>query len=249
MFNQNVVNNDLEGVRKDLDVGVLDLKDNFGSTHLKIAIKNQNHEMVKLFIENRSNILDGTHLTEACKNDNVDIVKYILGLDVDPNYKQGLPLISASKKGKIENVKQLLNKRANVNHRNNQAIEMAALNGHLDIVKILIQFGADRHIHNEAPLAYAAEEGHLDVVNYLLSFNDIEIEECMALDFAVMENHVRTAEALINYGFAPHKRHMEKAMFYDNLDMCKMLKERGVNIEDDFVKNIKSKSIKYWWFK
>ncbi len=247
MINQNVIDNDLEGVKKDLAAGVLDL-DNDGIAYLETAIKNQNFEMVKLFVNKNPDILIGDHLVEACKNDDVDIVKYILDMGVDPNSKNGLPLIKAVRKGKFENVKILLDYKADVHVRNDEAVEAAVWNGRLDITKILFLFGVDRHTNKDVLLNYAAKEGYLEIINYLLSFNDTDITKSMALELAAVENRIEVIKRLIDYGFVPYEKLMELAMFYDHLEMCKLLKEKGVEIEDDFVRSIKSERIKSWWF-
>ncbi len=249
MFNKNVIDGNYEGVKKDLDSGVINLNSKAGRENVSAAIINMRFNILKLFVNRKPDIFIGDDLVIACAYSDIDIVKLILNQKIDINYNDGSPLIRAVSKNLYNNVKLLISRGADITIKKNAPIQHAAINGNLDIVKLLCFNGADRHVFNDSPLAYAAYEGYSRVVDFFLSFDDVNVDKCDALVYSVNNNHLKISETLIDYGFIPNESMLNNAMLDGNLEICKLLKKHGVMINDNFLKNsVLNDNIKDWCF-
>lgn len=117
-------------------------------------------------------------LHRACKKNNVIIVKWLVELGADINWRNirtcRTPLFGACKLGNKSIVEYLLEHNAVVNvkdYKNEIPLFGACKNGHEEIVKLLIEHGVDVNKENnfgETPLFAACENGHEKIVKLLI---------------------------------------------------------------------------------
>ena len=134
--------------------------------------------------------------TETLFSDDINVVLKLLQEKHDVNIKDkegNTPLIIAASKGNTTIVTSLLQAGANVNQKNefgSTAIMLAAKNGYTETVKSLILFNADLNVEdNEFGIIYPS---------------------CTALIYATMNNHMITAQTLINAGANVHAKNKDE---------------------------------------
>ncbi|MGC8660856.1 MAG: ankyrin repeat domain-containing protein, partial [Desulfomonilaceae bacterium] len=147
-----VSNNDLQITRQILDKKPkIDTKDNSGWPAIHIAAKNGFDEILKILIENGSDL--NTKITQAGKS----------------------PLMLASEFGHTETVKTLVENGASINAQDNEGsgpLFLAAEGGHVETVSLLLDKGADFNAESKegiTPLMAAAFQGHKPVVELLIN--------------------------------------------------------------------------------
>ena len=113
----------------------------------------------------------------ATENRHISIVKYLLGLQVDPNSKdiaEKTPLHYAVACGDLELVETLLPvTNYNIPDQDGKTpLHLAVENRHISIAKYLLEFGADlnqRDAAGKTALHYAAHNKHDGIFEYLIS--------------------------------------------------------------------------------
>ncbi len=156
------------------------------NTPIHVAVKNNQYNIVKYFIEeinidpNMTGKYENTLLHSASDMGLLDIVKYLIETcHCDPmatNSYSHTPLHQAAMSGKLEVVKYFienLNLSPNVRGQNGETLlHMASAGGHLDVIQYLIEF---QHCNpmitdnfNQMPLDLAEQHDHSHVVSYLL---------------------------------------------------------------------------------
>jgi ankyrin repeat protein len=147
-------------------------------------IKNNYPETIVEMILNRQDKNGETPLMKASFDGNTEMVKLLIenGSDVNHIANKGKSkskisaLILATFKGNIEIVTLLLNAGADVNHtdsRNMTALYNAAANNYKDIVELLIKKGADVNVqenrYKHSALMFAAARNYREIVTLLLN--------------------------------------------------------------------------------
>ncbi|CAL8071610.1 unnamed protein product [Calicophoron daubneyi] len=191
-----------------------------------------------------SNGLTALHL--ASKENQIDVVRELLrrGASVHMVTKKGnTALHIASLAGHTEIVKMLIEHGANVNAQSQNGftpLYMAAQENHVDIVTLLLNNSANPALSTEdgfTPLAVALQQGHDRVVALLLERDSRGKTRLPALHIAAKKNDVHSAALLLNNtevnvdhasasGFTP----LHIAAHYGNVEIAKLLIERGANI-------------------
>ena len=127
---------------------------------LYFAISNEMDEVVKLLIENGTNLDEeddygNTALVKAVSAGRLDIAKLLIenGANLDAkNYKGDTALITAAYNGCVDIVEELIEAGADVNVKNNDgwtALMRASRWNKKDVVKLLIEKGADVNAKND----------------------------------------------------------------------------------------------------
>ena len=157
-------NNDLEGVRKEIEAGIsVDLQNEFGVS-LILASDNDNEEIVKLLIEAGARSASLTEGRSEAIRRNVDFVG-VHGCSA---------LMCASINGNKEIVELLITAGSTLDLQNKQcghnALIWASAYGYKDVVELLIEAGAtldleDIYGHNALWIAYI--RGHKEIIEML----------------------------------------------------------------------------------
>lgn len=150
-------------------------------------------------------------------------------------------VIAASQKGQVQEVHKLLNDGADINHRTpykNTAIIKASEGGHLPVLTLLIKAGADVNAENyfqQTGLSEAIENNHPETVKLLLA-SKAKVKNS---DFvsAVSRGQTETVSYLLAAGANPNAHDSFEplifpAILHDNVDIIRMLLDKGVNIEE-----------------
>ena len=149
----------------------------------RLAIQEENIEMVRLLLENGANIdqtdeLGNTPLFITAYKGNIGMVNLLLekGAKIDQATKLGHnPLLIAANKEDTEMVKLLLEYGADINHQDNEgftALHLAALKGRTEMVKLLLEYGADINRQDNSgktPLLFAVDKKNIEMLNLLLA--------------------------------------------------------------------------------
>ena len=120
-------------------------KDEYGSTALIYAVKNNNSNCVKVLIDNGAdvnikNIVGNTPLTIASKKGNIKIVKTLLSSGADPNLKGKYgwtALMNAVVPGHVNVVEELLEKGADPNIKNDSGTTALSIAEKLEKTEML----------------------------------------------------------------------------------------------------------------
>lgn len=165
---------------------------------LNIACKNGYLSIVKLFVDEGSDISNGNALITACQNGHLEVVKFLLNFGVPIDMKNGKVLKEASSRGYLEIVQFLLEKGVDV-HAND---DIAIVNTRdLQVVKCLINAGANIRAKNDRALRNACRYGVLSVVELLLEIGaNINANKGKPLSEAVCSGNVKLVKFLIDKG-------------------------------------------------
>ncbi len=119
-------------------------------------------------------------LHKACKKDDEIIVKWLVELGADVNWRNlrtcRTPLFAACKMGNKPIVKYLIEHNAKIDvkdYKKETPLFIACKNGHVEIVKFLLEHGADVNRKNnstETPLFIACENGYEKIVELLIEY-------------------------------------------------------------------------------
>jgi ankyrin repeat protein len=181
--------------------------DNAGDTALRIAVKNQDHELVYWLF---------------CWSANIH-----LGRGMIPSL-----LHLAARKGSAKIISLLIEAKADVNQCDadgKTALHVAAKNGQLEAVRVLLKKGADvdaMTLKGITPLHYAAKHGHKDVVIELL-LNNASVNPKQTLNTPNVHIHreIRPVHLITNQ---PSPLHL--AAKEGHAEIVKILAESGANI-------------------
>ncbi len=158
-------------------------RDEHNDTPLIVGARHGQAGIVKLLIGKKGVDFDatnhsrGTALLSACERGHPEIVKLLLEVGANPNFKslEGLtPLAIASRQGNTEIAKLLLARGADIKARTENgktALNLASGRGQLDLVKLLLENQADlgaADLDGGTALTEAARHGHGEVVQFLL---------------------------------------------------------------------------------
>lgn len=166
-------------------------KEIWGETPLTFAVKENNIDLVKILISNKTNTLDinkknlydESALWIAINNGYKEIIKILIanGADVDCiNLSNNTPIIYAIKQNDTELLHTLIKNKADVNKSNDKSpLWWAVMQNKEDIVKILVENDADvnKEYAGETPLMFAARHGNMELVKFLLKneFNRADV--------------------------------------------------------------------------
>ncbi|CAH8571969.1 unnamed protein product [Schistosoma turkestanicum] len=191
-----------------------------------------------------TNGLNALHL--ACKEGKTDVVKELLsrGASVHLITRKGnTALHIASLAGHLEIVQLLVDYGADVNAQSQNGftpLYMSAQENHVEVVQYLLDKSANQALSTEdgfTPLAVALQQGHDRVITLLLERDSRGKCRLPALHIAAKKDDVHAAKLLLNNseinvdhtsasGFTP----LHIAAHYGNVNMAKLLIERGANI-------------------
>ncbi|THD29064.1 Ankyrin 2, partial [Fasciola hepatica] len=223
-------------------------------------------ELLKSGVEvdtTNANGLTALHL--ASKEAQIDVVRELLkrGASVQMVTKKGnTALHIASLAGHIDIVKLLMEYGANVNAQSQNGftpLYMAAQENHVEVVNHLLNNGANPALSTEdgfTPLAVALQQGHDRVVAILLEKDSKGKTRLPALHVAAKKNDVHSATLLLNNsdvnvdhpsasGFTP----LHIAAHYGNLNISKLLIERGANVNHNAKNSITPLHVATKWGK
>ena len=185
------------------------------------AAENGDIEIVKLLIDNGSNINDlyygYTPLHKAAENGDIEIVKLLLenGADinaVDDDYSR-TPLHYAAYEGQKEVCQLLLEKGAHINavdYDGKTPLHDAVVYGHKEICQLLLEKGANINVvddEDRTPLHYAAYCGCKEICQLLIEKG-------------------ANINAVDNYGKTP----LYDAAHESHKEVCRLLLEKGADI-------------------
>ena len=153
----------MEEVKRLLLMGAdINTKNEFGSTPFKLAVVNNNVNVVELFLQlgqdpNKESVDEtvsgGTPLMSAAANGNIELVKLLLKFGAKPDYPtSGRHTALMSATGHTEIFKILVNHGANIHARDNYGrtvLIWAALHGTEEVVALLCEMGADPEIKDK----------------------------------------------------------------------------------------------------
>ena len=180
-------------------------------------------ELETLLMKNKDIELDEvtyngeTLLCTASSKNNHDIINFLLkkGVDIDRRNDYGdTPLNIAIIEGTIDTVKMLIDNSASLEITNDESLSplfIAISRGSYDITELLIKSGANiRRLdgQNRSTIILAIEFGFYDIVKLLLKYGfnpnrtyvEIDIFMVTPLVFAIMENNIKIASLLIEWG-------------------------------------------------
>ncbi|EAX97976.1 hypothetical protein TVAG_017480 [Trichomonas vaginalis G3] len=199
--------------------GLSEKRDSDQNTPLLWACYYGNLQLTKSLIEggcdrNAVNKFENNCLVEALLNGHLEIVKYLIGIGFDKNWRTKTSgfnaILYASQEGQLEVVKYLQSIGCDVNSKQNNnanCIYFASSNGHLETVKYLVSAGANPNEKDKngfSSLIAAASNGHLEVVKYLIQYgcnkNDKTNYNNSSLHWAAMKGHYNVAEYLVSIG-------------------------------------------------
>ncbi len=173
----------VEEVKRLLLLGAdINTKNEFGSTPFKLAVVNNNYEVVELFLQlgqdpNKESadetVCRVTPLMSAAANGMVELVKLLLKYGADPDYPcfRSTALMSAT--GHTEIFKILVNNGANIYARDGYGrtvLIWAALHGSEEVVAFLCQMGVDPRLTDmggDTAISAAKNKLRLSIVEVL----------------------------------------------------------------------------------
>lgn len=214
----------------------LEIEDLNGQTALNIASRNGHLEIVKLLVNFKQILKDGTGR--------------MVGIDVNHADRDGwTPLRSASWGGHTEVVKLLIGYNGcsidRADKEGRTALRAAAWSGNEDIVKILIHAGANVNSidkQGRTSLIAASYMGHYDIVEILLSsgadVNHTDLDGRNALCVAALcgsSGYNRVISTLLEHGANTDQTDNEGmspllvSSFEGNVEICELLLENGAD--------------------
>ncbi len=164
----------VEEVKKLLNEGAdINVKNEFGTTPLELAVVSNNYDVAKLFLELGQNP-NGEYLTTASANGYVKLVKLLLDFGANPDYStcgENTALMSATAYPEI--VKILIDHKANINARDNYnrtVLMWASIHGSPEVVELLCRLGVDikqKDKEGNTALSEAQRKGRSEVIKIL----------------------------------------------------------------------------------
>ena len=213
---------------------------------------------LKLFLEAGMDVDshdNGTALTNAVYGNNLDAVKLLInrGADVNEAAYWGTPLGIASYKDYYKVAEFLIKNGANVNQvsRNDMTplFNAVLMTGKTRIVELLLKCGADpnfkQEVTKETPLIVAAGKGYSEIVGLLIKggsdVNYMDSGGLTALDWALLGDHVKTAEILLKNGASIQREGatdipMTIALERKNFKFIELLLKYGVDVNGKYRK-------------
>ncbi|KAK4182070.1 ankyrin repeat-containing domain protein [Podospora australis] len=161
-----------------------------GGKQLSWAAQYRYHDVVKILLEQRSNITDhtphrwkgevesllGRPLHLAAANGHNIIVQLLLdeGASVGTSLSGETPLLTAARNGHDGVVKLLLDRGADTEDTDSfgeTPLSLATENGHAGVVKVLLEQGAnvEHDVSGETPIEIAVRNGHESIVELLIT--------------------------------------------------------------------------------
>ncbi|CAD5119632.1 DgyrCDS8225 [Dimorphilus gyrociliatus] len=194
--------------------------DNHGATALHAAAQNGHASTVKLLLAYGSdkNVMDQLSLTplfRACEYGHEEVLRilYQSGVDLETRDADGRSALHwASLSGHAHICSMLIKFGLNpdVYDRSGRTpLQCASYSGHVNCMIILIEYKADPNWQDNegmTALHWACSKGHLESAKILIQFqaslNNMELTEdkYTPLDYALLENHQKVAQFLIEQG-------------------------------------------------
>lgn len=135
---------------------------------------------------------DYSLLIHACENGDVARVKTLVGGDT-PAAQYAYALDSAAHRGQVDIVRCLL---PVCEQRYIDGVLInACVQGHTHVVECLVQAKALKHYN--APLQWAAKYGHAAIVEILIPVSNPQVNNSLALLWAVQHNHPHVVQQLV----------------------------------------------------
>lgn len=191
-----------------------------------------------------------TPLIAALKNEDYDLLKFFLENGADPNTEDGLgklPLIEAAKfRGPNAYFELLLNYGADINAKDNRGDTalICSVDKSYRVVEFLLSKGANVNVKNsqgDTPLTRAASIGKINNVKILLengaSIDDLNGFNMTALVLAIREGHFDIVKLLIEAKASTHIQNIvgtnALAESTKHYDIFKFLLSKGLKIDDE----------------
>ncbi|XP_057319242.1 ankyrin-3-like [Microplitis mediator] len=188
---------------------------------LKVAVKKDNFELMRILVDAGSNVNYGSPLHEAIENNNYEIVKYLI-----TNGANGSSVNSL-----IRRVRRIT------------PLQRAVGKGNQKIVKLLIEYKADVNdrpfFPKSACLITAIENNNFEMLEILTHTNDAEINPLVGqppLHAAVHKNNYKMTEYLINKGARVNTSYDDKiplhiAVGCQNKEIVKLLIKNNADVD------------------
>lgn len=143
----------------------------------------------------------GSGIRYASSEGYLDIVKYLVTMGGNVNYRKDYAIRSASKNNYFDIVKYLVENGADIHTKNDDPLIWASINGNLNMVKFLVNSGSDIHTIHDLPIREASKNGHLEVVKYLVEEGaNARAKRDMAIEMATKNGHTDVVNYLVSIG-------------------------------------------------
>lgn len=207
-------------------------KDFSGKVPLRIAMENNNKNMISLLLEKGAKIefkdsKGCTILLNAVEHGNVDMVSFLLEKGAFINCKDSLgqtPLLMALKYNNKNMISLLLEKGAAINifdSHSKSTLDLAIENEDADLVSLLLEKGAEIGNDNSSlktALNFAIKNDNTDLLSLLAekaTQEDVYCEDKPILFFAIENNYKSFVEMLIEKGV--HKKSRYSSDVYEDM--------------------------------
>ncbi len=187
------------------------------STPFNLAVKLDQVKILKIFLGKTEEKFKRKHdtLINACFEGSVNIVKYLLSLELNPNFRESdenyTALMMAARGCHLTVEKLLCDHGAEINSSTSggdTALLLASDESHLPSIRYLIRRGANPSVCDEVdkntPLSLALEESRFDIAEYLIKkgakVNSEDQYYDTPLHYAAKNGSPRLVSLLINQG-------------------------------------------------
>ncbi|XP_057319438.1 putative ankyrin repeat protein RF_0381 [Microplitis mediator] len=182
-----------------------------GENILKVAVKKDNFELMRILVDAGADVNSGSPLSQAIENNNYEIVKYLItnGANVNAVNDSGVwritPLQNAVRRGYKKIVKLLIEYKADVNCRSflqSACLTTAIESDNFEIFELLLDAGANIHPSHTArtPIYVAVDKNNYEITKHLIN-HGADVNTCFdnkTLLYRAVENeNDRIVELLI----------------------------------------------------
>ena len=207
-----------------IDIFEFFLDKNFRDTPLEYAYKNGYHSIIE-------NLIVDDLESSLCASTDMglyNMVKYLVELGVDVNWKNGTPLINSCFYGHLEIVIFLVENGADIKIRNNEPLIAASNSGNVDIVLYLLDLGADINAKNGEALLNTIINGDLDLLRIMVDRGGNILDDSF-LETAIKEGKFEIVVFMVEKGSNIH--------FSNDYGLVCACTERYINIVKYLVEN------------
>lgn len=263
------IKGDVAMAKKELESGVfIDLENENGETPMRLAITNNQYEMVVFLFENGAEIRDEYNYTII----DIDIITYFSSFcktkreevnNPPQYYQQDRNTYELIKNGDLDSLKNMVkegNYLSFMTYRGEPAPCIAIKFGKLEILKFLVDnydySQKGDNAYKRSCLHYAVKYKNLEALEYLLKYGyDPNVKDLFGntpLHYASEDHCLDYAKCLLKYGADANCLNsilynpIFHAVNVNNYTLLKILKEKGANIDNkDIEKNTALQLAKY----